>query len=119
MQDDLIRRRAERETGQWIDTGEDDEWYGRIFKCSLCGKAMIGETNCCPGCGKKMEQTPESRIYKEITEAAETILGFFDKRFTDSVRTSDRVIVEDWKRFRTELARIYQIDREEVKEWLT
>ena len=43
-------------TGKWIDTGSNEEWYAREYKCSECGDTMLGDANFCPNCGAKMEE---------------------------------------------------------------
>ena len=47
-------------TGKWIDTGSNEEWYAREYKCSECGDTMLGDANFCPNCGAKMEVNSES-----------------------------------------------------------
>ena len=45
-----------QQKGKWLYTGSEDEWYGQIFRCSLCGSEMMGEElNYCPKCGHPME----------------------------------------------------------------
>lgn len=44
-------------TGKWVDTGSNEEWYAREYRCSECGDTMLGEANFCPNCGAKMEVT--------------------------------------------------------------
>ena len=51
---------AERQTGEWINTGVDEEWYARAYECSLCGHTMVGTDNYCPNCGAKMVEPQES-----------------------------------------------------------
>jgi rubrerythrin len=34
-----------------------DEWYGLLFVCDKCNWTMIGESNFCPNCGAKMEES--------------------------------------------------------------
>ena len=46
---------AEPKTGKWVDTGSNEEWYAREYRCSECGGTMLGEANFCPNCGAKME----------------------------------------------------------------
>jgi len=48
---------AEPNRGTWIDTGSNEEWYAREYRCSECGDTMLGEANYCPNCGAKMEVT--------------------------------------------------------------
>ena len=33
----------------------EEEWFGRMFKCSSCGTEMIGDPKYCYGCGAEME----------------------------------------------------------------
>ena len=47
---------TEPRKGTWIDTGDAEETYGNVFKCSVCG-AIDYEGNFCPNCGAKMEVT--------------------------------------------------------------
>lgn len=48
---------TEPKKGTWIDTGGNEEWYAREYRCSECGDTMLGEANFCPNCGAKMEVT--------------------------------------------------------------
>lgn len=41
--------------GEWIDTDDTDEWWGGIYRCSICGEEMIGRYSYCPGCGAEMD----------------------------------------------------------------
>lgn len=47
----------QRMRAKWIDTGSNEEWYAREYRCSECGDTMLGEANFCPTCGAKMEVT--------------------------------------------------------------
>ena len=39
---------------------DDDEWYGDLFQCSICGTQTIGSSDkFCSGCGVKMEKEEE------------------------------------------------------------
>lgn len=42
--------------GEWVVTDETDEFYGRVYKCSQCGKEMLacGCRNFCTWCGSDM-----------------------------------------------------------------
>ena len=41
--------------GKWIDTHDEDEWYGGVYICSVCHCSMIGDDcNFCPHCGADM-----------------------------------------------------------------
>ena len=53
---DVIKRLppAEPKRGKWIDTGGNEEWYAREYRCSECDDTMLGEANFCPNCGAKM-----------------------------------------------------------------
>lgn len=42
--------------GKWIDTGENEEWYAREYRCSECGDTMLGDANFCPNCGADMRE---------------------------------------------------------------
>ena len=46
---------AEPKTGKWVDTGSNEEWYAREYRCSECGDTMLGEANFCPNCGCRMD----------------------------------------------------------------
>ena len=43
-----------RKKGEWICTGENEEWYAIEYICSECGDTMLGEANFCPNCGCQM-----------------------------------------------------------------
>lgn len=45
-----------RSQGEWSITDETDEFYGRVYKCTHCGKEMLacGCRNFCTWCGAKM-----------------------------------------------------------------
>lgn len=46
----LVRR------GRWEDANEWDEWYAKVYKCSLCGGTTLGcRDEYCSNCGAKME----------------------------------------------------------------
>lgn len=45
--------------GKWIDTQEKEEWYGSLYKCSLCGSGLIETDNYCPKCGARMDAERE------------------------------------------------------------
>lgn len=42
--------------GRWIMETDMDEDWGEMdyYKCSVCNKGQLGETNYCPHCGAKM-----------------------------------------------------------------
>lgn len=42
-----------RPHGEWIDTGEMEEYWAEEYKCSLCG-ALSHAHNFCPWCGASM-----------------------------------------------------------------
>ena len=44
----------ERKRGKWIDTGCNEEWWAREYRCSECGDTMLGDANFCPNCGADM-----------------------------------------------------------------
>ena len=49
-----FEERPERKTGRWIETNEIDEWYGRLYRCSVCGTREMANRNTdrhCPNCG--------------------------------------------------------------------
>ena len=48
----------ERPTGEWIDTGNLQEYWAEEYQCSLCG-AKDHWHNYCPNCGAKMKQDEE------------------------------------------------------------
>ena len=39
----------------WVPTDEFDEQYGDTYKCTRCGKEIIGTSNYCPHCGYEYE----------------------------------------------------------------
>lgn len=42
--------------GKWERTDEWDEWYARVYKCSLCGGVALGsKDDYCLNCGAKMD----------------------------------------------------------------
>ena len=45
-----------RNRGKWIETDEWDEWYGRIYKCSVCDRETMGTEDYCPNCGARMKE---------------------------------------------------------------
>ena len=45
----------EPKTGHWIKTDERYEWFGELYRCSLCGHDKIGDADYCPKCGAKMQ----------------------------------------------------------------
>ena len=47
---------AQPKRGYWIKTGDKEETYGTVSKCSVCG-VIDYEGNFCPNCGAKMEVT--------------------------------------------------------------
>ena len=51
---------AEPKRGKWIDTGSNEEWYAREYRCSECGDTMLGEANFCPNCGADMREGGEN-----------------------------------------------------------
>ena len=54
---DLPSAQPEPKRGKWIDTGSNEEWYAREYRCSECGDTMLGEANFCPTCGSRNEVT--------------------------------------------------------------
>lgn len=44
---------------EWIDTEEQDEAFGDLFKCSRCGAEQIGKSGFCPECGAEMKNGKE------------------------------------------------------------
>lgn len=53
---DQARKEFERPEGKWIITGETDEFYGLVYKCTHCGEAVLacGCHNFCTWCGADM-----------------------------------------------------------------
>lgn len=47
-----------RPTGEWIDTGDMQEYWAEEYQCSLCG-AKDHWHNYCPNCGAKMKGEAE------------------------------------------------------------
>lgn len=47
----------EKPQGMWSITGETDEFYGLVYKCTHCGKEMLACDchNFCTWCGARME----------------------------------------------------------------
>lgn len=45
-----------RPQGEWKSTGETDEFYGQVYKCTHCGKEVLGCgcRNFCTWCGATM-----------------------------------------------------------------
>jgi rubrerythrin len=43
-------------TGTWIETDDDDEIFGQVYKCSICGLLEVcgNGDDYCPKCGSKM-----------------------------------------------------------------
>ena len=42
--------------GEWVATGEFDEWYAEEHKCSICGGIALGNQDAfCLSCGAKMD----------------------------------------------------------------
>ena len=54
---DEWKKKYERPQGEWSITDETDEFYGRVYKCTHCGKEMLacGCRNFCTWCGASME----------------------------------------------------------------
>lgn len=50
-----------RPTGEWIDTGDLQEYWAEEYQCSLCG-AKDHWHNYCPNCGAKMKQEEEDVV---------------------------------------------------------
>lgn len=50
-----------RQRGEWSITNETDEFYGRVYKCTHCGKEMLacGCRNFCTWCGADMRGNKE------------------------------------------------------------
>lgn len=47
---------ADRPKGEWVATDVNDEWYGLVYKCNICGSETIGGCdNFCPNCGAQMK----------------------------------------------------------------
>ena len=48
----------ERPQGKWNVTDETDEFYGRVYTCTHCGKEMLGCgcRNFCTWCGAAMQR---------------------------------------------------------------
>lgn len=40
--------------GKWISTECNEEWYSTMYICSYCQGEMIGASNYCPDCGRRM-----------------------------------------------------------------
>lgn len=55
---DYRRLLTEQQTGEWIDTGDMEEYWGEEFQCSVCG-AKDHWNNFCPNCGAKMKGEEE------------------------------------------------------------
>ena len=45
----------ERPHGEWIETGEMEEYWGEEYECSVCG-LLSHEHNFCPNCGADMRK---------------------------------------------------------------
>lgn len=50
-----------RPKGEWSITDETDEFYGRVYRCTHCGKEMLacGCRNFCTWCGADMRSKGE------------------------------------------------------------
>lgn len=48
--------------GEWSITNETDEFYGRVYKCTHCGKEMLACScrNFCTWCGADMREVKEN-----------------------------------------------------------
>ena len=48
----------DKSQGEWITTDETDEFYGRVYKCTHCGKGTLACScrNFCPFCGADMRK---------------------------------------------------------------
>lgn len=59
--------KVNRPQGVWIDLETMDEWYGHVYKCSVCGRDGLS-WNYCPHCGTRMkaEQTELSTDFCEF-----------------------------------------------------
>ena len=55
------KEKYERPHGEWSITDETDEFYGRVYKCTYCGKEMLacGCRNFCTWCGADMRGKKE------------------------------------------------------------
>lgn len=54
---DIPSAEPERKKGKWIKTDEKEEWYGDIYKCSVCGYRLIdANEKYCPNCGARMDK---------------------------------------------------------------
>lgn len=56
-----IKVLKQRPQGEWMITGETDEFYGLVYKCTHCGKEVLacGCHNFCTWCGADMRGDKE------------------------------------------------------------
>lgn len=50
-----------RPKGEWVETSDFDEFYGKVYKCTNCNKETLGCGchNYCPNCGADMRGAEE------------------------------------------------------------
>lgn len=56
---EIVEEAPEENEAEWLDTDEQDEMYGDLFKCSRCGAEQIGTSKFCPDCGADMKNYGE------------------------------------------------------------
>jgi hypothetical protein len=96
------------EHGEWIDCEYFDEYYGRVYKCNICGEHEIGEQNYCSSCGAKMTQ---AQIPNEAIARMEQEKKLKEKLMStlNDVKQSTNLIKQD---------DVKEIIRQAVNEWL-
>ena len=52
---DLPSAAHTRKIGHWIDLNDKDEWFGSVYKCSVCGHKTLDHEGFCSKCGSRME----------------------------------------------------------------
>lgn len=54
LQETIRKLTKERPQGEWIDTGDMQEYWAEEYQCSICG-AKDHRHNYCPNCGAQMK----------------------------------------------------------------
>lgn len=57
-QDGVRKVLSERPQGEWIDTGNMEEYWAEEYQCSICG-AKDHWHKFCPNCGAPMKEVPD------------------------------------------------------------
>ena len=60
---------VEEPTGVLVNTCDEDEWYGRIFKCGECEAEIMGDSaSFCPECGVKFTRIVDKHAWEGVTK---------------------------------------------------